>query len=135
MKDFQTRILIIDPSDIVSAICKMSHCVINFNKKYHDIYKFMNEFVDKIEGITSRSTNEPTYYLAIRAIFTPGKKKAELVALSYMTVVLCIEKVITQKEVVRCKSCNAFKNNPIKCSWLALMMAKLINMKYPYLTA
>ena len=77
-----------------------------------------------MEGITSISTKELAYYLAIRAISTLSKIKAELVALSYMTVVLFIEKVITQEEVVKCKSCNAFKNNPIRCSWLALMMAK-----------
>ena len=58
-----------------------------------------------------------------------------LVALSNMTVVLFMEKVINQEEVVKCKSCNAFKNNPIRCSWLAHMMAKLVNMKVPYLAA
>ena len=52
-----------------------------------------------------------------------------------MTVVLGIEKVINQEEVVNRESCNAFKNDPIKCSWLALMMAKLVNMKFPYLAA
>ena len=52
-----------------------------------------------------------------------------------MTVVLGIEKVITQEEVVNRKTCNAFKNNPIRCSWLALMMAKLVSMKFLYLAA